>query len=107
MSRRIHIGDMIRNKLKEDSRSGIWLAEKINCSDSNISKILKKPSMNVDLLLDISLALGKNFFLYYSDIYYDKVQKKQDIPTMDIMMSKLDTIIEIIDGMNISTLEKP
>lgn len=76
MIERIHIGNLIRDKLKEDGRSAVWLAEKINCNDSNISKILKKPSINVELLLHISLALKKNFFLYYSDIYYEKIQNQ-------------------------------
>lgn len=98
MKGRIHIGNLIHDKLKEDGRSGTWLAEKINCNGSNISKILKRPSINIDLLLDISLALEKNFFLYYSDIYHDKIQKKQHKSIGDTQVSKSDAILYIMEG---------
>ena len=75
-----HIGDLIRKKLKDGGRKEEWLAKKINCQNSNIAKILKKPSLNSDLLLDISVALEENFHQYYTDIYQDKMIEKHKNP---------------------------
>jgi len=75
MKEEIHIGNLIRAKLKEDGRSYTWLAKKINCQNSNIAKILNKSTINSGLLLDISVALEENFHRYYTDIYHDKILK--------------------------------
>ena len=69
----IHIGSLIKNKLKEDGRSASWLAKKINCERTNVYKIFKKPSIDTSLLLKITLALKTNFFVYYSEIHKNKM----------------------------------
>ena len=66
---KIHIGKLIRSKLKENGRSASWLAGKISCERANIYKIFKKESIDAELLLCISLALETDFFRYYSEIY--------------------------------------
>ena len=70
----IHIGSMIKNKLKEDGRSVSWLANKIHCKRANIYKIFDKSSIDTALLLRITLALEKNFFVYYTDIYQNNTK---------------------------------
>jgi len=77
MDRELHIGDLIRKKLKDGGQKEEWLAKQINCQNSNISKIFKKPSLNSDLLLEISVALEENIHQYYTDIYHDKMLKKK------------------------------
>ncbi len=74
----IHIGKLIRTKLEDDRRSVEWLANNIGCVRDNVYKILKKESIDTELLMRISVALETNFFRYYSDIYYDKMKKKTD-----------------------------
>jgi plasmid maintenance system antidote protein VapI len=74
----IHIGQLIRNKLQENGRKECWLANKISCKKSNISKILQKSSINTDLLLEISIALDTNFFLDYSNVYEAKRLEKNN-----------------------------
>ena len=61
----IHIGVLIRQKLKEEELSMRWLARKVNKYPSNLCKILKKKSIDSDLLQSISEVLHNNFFQYY------------------------------------------
>ena len=71
-SQKIHIGRLIREKMKEERRSVIWLADEIGCERDAVYKIFDKQSIDVDLILRISIALKINFFCYYSDYYRDK-----------------------------------
>ena len=71
----IHIGSLIYDKLKENRRSTSWLAQKLHCDRTNIYKIFKKSSIDTALLLKINLALKIDFFVYYTDIYKDTVNK--------------------------------
>jgi hypothetical protein len=72
MKQEIHIGEMIRSKLREEGRSVVWLAGKIHYEKANTYKLLKKPSLEASLLLRISLVMEHNFFIYYSDIYENR-----------------------------------
>ncbi len=64
--KRIHIGHIIQAQLKADKRSVGWLAREIGCTRNNVYKIFNKPSLDSDLILSISKAIGFNFFKYYS-----------------------------------------
>jgi plasmid maintenance system antidote protein VapI len=66
MKQTIHIGNIIRNKLKEDGRTVVWLAEKLHCDTSNIYRIFQKPHIDSEQLLNISLIIGCDFFAEYS-----------------------------------------
>ena len=68
MQDKVHIGNLIREKLKEDERSGAWLARKINTDPSNVSKILQRRHIDTELLMKISVALNFDFFNYYSSL---------------------------------------
>jgi hypothetical protein len=81
MNEEIHIGELIRNKLKEDGHSVSWFAKKMNCDRTNIYKIFRKPYINAFHLLRISLILNYDFFSHYSG--YFKAQKSiADISTV-------------------------
>lgn len=71
----IHIGNLIKNKLKEDGRSVSWLAKKIHCKRDNIYKIFDKPSIDTAQLLRISLVIKTNFAAYLSEFYQNIVDK--------------------------------
>jgi hypothetical protein len=71
----IHIGTLIKNRLKEDGRSVVWLAKKIHCGRDNIYNIFDRTSIDTALLLSISLALETNFFEYFHEKYKSKVTK--------------------------------
>jgi len=64
MADKIHIGEMIKQKLKENGQKNKWLAEKINTTESNMSKILKKSYLNTELLRKISDEMDYDFFKY-------------------------------------------
>jgi hypothetical protein len=66
MEQTIHIGNLIRNKLKEDGRSVSWLAKKLHCDSSNIYRIFQKPHIDSEQLLNISIILCYDFFSDYS-----------------------------------------
>lgn len=66
MNEKIHIGELILQKLKEKERPVAWLAKKIYCDCSNLRKILKKDSIDTKLLFLISTVLDFDFFAYYS-----------------------------------------
>ena len=62
----IHIGHLIQAQLKADKRSVGWLAREIGCSRNHLYKVFRKPSLEGELLLRISLAMNFNFFQYYT-----------------------------------------
>jgi len=66
MKNTIHIGEIICAQLAKDGRSKKWLAEKTYYEYSYFCKILKKPSIDTELLLCISLLLQYDFFAVYS-----------------------------------------
>lgn len=63
----LHIGNLIKKRLREQERTVSWFARQLHCDRSNIYKILKRQSIDTDLLWRISVALGHNFFRYYSE----------------------------------------
>ena len=60
------IGQLIEEELRRQERTPTWLARKINCERSNIYYIFTLRSINTELLRQISLALGRDFFREYS-----------------------------------------
>ena len=67
MKSKIHIGNEIKKELSAQKRSINWLAEEIGCDQSNLCKILNKHHINTGLLYSISAALGKDYFVAFSD----------------------------------------
>lgn len=67
----VHIGELIKEELERQERTPVWLAKKINCARPNIYYIFRQSSINTELLMLISEALGVDFFKYYSDLLRD------------------------------------
>ena len=59
-------GESVKRVLKEQERSEAWLARKVHCNPGNFNRILKKHSIDIDLLRRISIALGYNFITEYA-----------------------------------------
>ena len=57
-----HIGQIIREELKQQGRTVTRLAKTINCDRTNIYNIFERESIDTNLLTRISKALNKNFF---------------------------------------------
>ena len=72
-SNEIDIGNLILQKLKEENLSVAWLAEKVDKEPSYFRKMLKKRSIDTNLLLSISKILNYNFFQYYQVNFYPKI----------------------------------
>ena len=58
----VHIGRLIRAKMKEQGRTNVWLASQIPCTPNHLYKVYAKHSINTDLLKRISQILNYNFF---------------------------------------------
>jgi len=67
MDTKIHIGQMIKAKMKEDGRSVQWLARKLHCVPSNIYKIYEKQTLDSGLLQRIREALGMDCLVCLSN----------------------------------------
>lgn len=57
----VHIGSMIQYELKRQGKTPTWLASEIYCEKSNIYKLFKRKSIDLDQLLRISEVLQHNF----------------------------------------------
>jgi hypothetical protein len=63
----LHIGELIKDKLKEQQISVIKFASLINTTRENVYGIFKRKSIDTDMLIKISITLKYNFFLDISD----------------------------------------
>lgn len=61
----IHIGKEIKEEMLRQDRTPAWLARKINCERPNVYYIFSQSSINTGLLLRISIALNRDFFMLY------------------------------------------
>lgn len=59
---KVHIGSLIGSELRRQRRPAAWLAQEICCDRTNVYKILRKGSIDTELLCRISVALGHDFF---------------------------------------------
>jgi plasmid maintenance system antidote protein VapI len=67
MTKKIHIGKLIRQKFDESGMTKTAFAEKLGCERNNIYNIFEKQSINIDLLYSISCVLHYDFFQLYSN----------------------------------------
>lgn len=58
------LGEIIRQKIREDGRTAKIICEDLGMSRGNLDKIYHKGSINTDLLAKFSLVLGHDFFAY-------------------------------------------
>jgi plasmid maintenance system antidote protein VapI len=78
----IHIGEIIRQQLKEEGRSIVWLSKQINCDSSNLCKLLNQNSFYTDQLYRISVALKTDYFGIFSEVVKkscENCQKQQNV----------------------------
>ncbi len=62
----MHIGEEIRNELMAQGHGVQWLAERLGCNRTNIYNIFTRESISTSLLVQISEALNRDFFVLYS-----------------------------------------
>ena len=57
----VHAGQMIKNELDRQGRTVVWFSKQICCEKSNIYKMFKRKSIDLDQLMQISTVLEHNF----------------------------------------------
>ena len=68
------IGCLIKEELEKQERSITWFARKLSCDRSNVYRLFQKESIDTNLLVRISILLGKDFFSDLSDYVKEKEQ---------------------------------
>lgn len=68
----IHIGSIIEEVIREQGRSPSWIAKELCCDRTNIYNILKRESVDTNLLLKLSCILDYNFFQHFTESLTEK-----------------------------------
>lgn len=74
----VNIGSLIKQEMERQERTPSWLARQINCQRTNIYYIFGKKDINTEMLLKISFALKRNFFLYYVEEFNNSNGQTQE-----------------------------
>lgn len=62
----MHIGQMIRNVLREKGMTVVSFAKQLSCTRENAHRILNKENIDIELLIRICNILDYDFFLKIS-----------------------------------------
>ncbi len=71
----MHIGQRIKEVLKEKGCSVSWLSKKLCCSRTNIYKVFDKSTIDTGMLSRLSKILEHDFFSDLSDDFFTDVPK--------------------------------
>ncbi len=66
----------MREKLKTDGKSVVWLARELGCHRTNIYNLFDKYSLDTQLLQRISIIMNYNFFELYREDTERKINEK-------------------------------
>ena len=83
---KLHVGVLIKNELERQERTVSWFARKLSCDRSNVYKLFKRPNIDTELLLRVSVILDYNFF----DIYQEEVDGIISHKSVDALASFKD-----------------
>ena len=61
--------EIIHEELLRQGRTVLWLSQQLGCNRTNIYNIFVRDSISTDLLMKISIALNKDFFVLFSKHY--------------------------------------
>lgn len=75
---KVHIGSLIGEELRRQRRPASWLAQEICCDRTNVYKILRKDSIDTELLCRISVALSHDFFAEFQHAYGFSRNRRND-----------------------------
>ena len=75
----VHIGHCIFDKLHEQGKTTVWLAQQIGCHRTNVYKLYDKMSIDTSVLFRISRALDFNFFNLYTEDLLSDVQEENAV----------------------------
>lgn len=63
----IFIGELIKQELKKQGKTSVWLAEELGCHRTNVYKIYGRASIDTGMLFHICQLLKVDFFKLYTD----------------------------------------
>lgn len=72
----MHIGSILKQRLKEDGKSVVWLARELGCHRTNVYNLFDKYSIDTQLLQRISIIMKFNFFELYGEETERKIKEK-------------------------------
>lgn len=72
----IHIGKELRDRLKHDGKSVVWLARQLGCHRTNVYNLFDKYSIDTQLLMRISSIMHHNFFDILSREANERIEKE-------------------------------
>ena len=70
------IGERIKQELKRQGKTTVWLAKQLGCHRTNIYKIYSKSTIDTGMLMHICKVIGYNFFDLLSEEYKKQVNLK-------------------------------
>lgn len=73
----MHIGQALKERLKEDGKSVVWLARELGCHRTNIYNLFDKYSIDTQLLQRISTVMRHNFFDLLQQETENKIKGKE------------------------------
>jgi transcriptional regulator with XRE-family HTH domain len=106
MEKNIHIGYLIKEKVKERKLHIVDFAKALHCDRSNIYDIFERKCIDVELLIRISKILDYNFL----SIYYEREVRFDFDPENDknyklIIEIKSEKIQELISDKSVKIIE--
>lgn len=63
----VAIGEIIKQELKNQGKTFVWLAEELGCHRTNVYKIYNRNTIDSGMLFHISKLLKVDFFKYFSE----------------------------------------
>ena len=63
----VAIGEIIKQELKNQGKTSVWLAEELGCHRTNVYKIYNINTIDSGMLFHISKLLKVDFFKYFSE----------------------------------------
>lgn len=66
------LGIIIKEELASQERTVSWFARKLHIDRSNVYRLFQKNSIDTALLYRISVVLGKDFFLMFSESFEER-----------------------------------
>lgn len=63
----IVIGELIKQELKRQGKTTVWLSQQLGCHRTNIYKVYGRSSIDTAMLFHISQLLNVDFFKLYSE----------------------------------------
>jgi len=83
----VHIGSIIKQKVKESSMTNKEFADRINCERSSVYYIFKQKNVNIDKLRKISEVLNYDFI---SEVYAGEDNKMAHLPESNVFAIEID-----------------